>query len=1364
MSQDSARGQFKPMRSSRASISVMPTATTSVDSHQTSRTPAAHIAGETPATAQPNRKKRAQSLGGDALDAARKRARGIDVLRNDASANLTLELSPGKLERRRAQPRRSILKAIPAFQPDANHTIAIPPSETSARLAAWSQAHAHTTDFSGLSTSASAPTLSSLAAGTNNASATTANNNNKGRRSSLKPASGATAQTVVEDSDEDDEDEEEDPNGSLDMDMTRFETTAAYDADGRRKSVGHSRRVSFAPNAHIRTFTPDKPTAEAQAFEAAQAAAAAAEAADLSGDASFASSSQSFVADQESDEDEDAEEDIYESEPSMEIAGDEVTLAFASHFAGTQIPISALSNSLAADEDDEDAVGLEEQEEDDSISDAGGDEDGTQAMDEVTTDGITSAFAQQLAPAAVSMGPIASIEIGGFDAKAVATTTQANAQLQLFGTGSAPAAERPRGPRPSEVARNEDQEDEEVMRQLGFAKGGKPRKSRVGFAAGVIDEEDEDDEEDGDVDMEEDDETAGMDMTAAIGGIVSSPARTVASEAGDESGIDSDVEVSMQLTSGERTMDLTFAIEQDIAISSVPTAPAVVAPAPAGSAALRRPSSIFASSTNATTSAASAFFQRATSAPPTSPSKSAAERAASYVSPPKTFGRALSVLVEGASSHTPTRSPFRRISSASPGPAGRSPYRSPRRISVAPPKGANTPSRGNDEENKAPAPAPPKCPKARAASPVKFPPPSFLAAKSPAKTKQHGPAETTAPLAAITPRSRTRSRSRSRSASPAKQPSTPGRAVFQPKTLAPPLSAGRSPGGSLSLRALMEKTDPSAVQHKNGRPSTGDELNLTASSYDASFTSTSVEERIQVPESIDAFLALTGTRFADDGLLEVVSSESSAANRRKSMAAKAADAGEPADATEKGQAGPPSFADMTVAGACQALFHQLYHDEQKMLLEGIRQAHELVAQQEEEMRRGAVPQIFRDYANAGDDTKAGMKSQFGQIKLLYLLQNKCEWKKIRNQNHGAIIGFMEQNLELLQRDREVLQRLEVDTVIPSLEARHAALQSDLVAERALDRELSAMSAEDVEVRQSMLADAEEQEEQLVGNPEKGIPGRRPELDRAEQHLLSYRETFEKYSGEEARLQSEIAELEERRRDKRTRADLVRLQADYDALQHVHGWRLHRFDPRQIRMLHFDDIQVECTLQPGSLNVATVELSVSERPTKSADTPGAQVARYLLAHVSDELRAILTQEGPKDARMVLQYIGARACIIRHIRHELSITSLKYPIATRTVIRNGSHNDSILELDVDVFALQTKQGFSVVVPLSAFEVLEPAIPEDWAKGISTSVRAHFGTHLNALALSQTVNDRLEGGSGRNALVEAITAAEEEASRPL
>lgn len=52
-----------------------------------------------PSTTQ-NRKKRAQSLGGDALGGATKRSRTVEALRRDST--FAFELSPGKLERRRA--------------------------------------------------------------------------------------------------------------------------------------------------------------------------------------------------------------------------------------------------------------------------------------------------------------------------------------------------------------------------------------------------------------------------------------------------------------------------------------------------------------------------------------------------------------------------------------------------------------------------------------------------------------------------------------------------------------------------------------------------------------------------------------------------------------------------------------------------------------------------------------------------------------------------------------------------------------------------------------------------------------------------------------------------------------------------------------------------------------------------------------------------------------------------------------------------------------------------------------------------------------------------------------------------------------
>ncbi|KAJ8293947.1 hypothetical protein OF846_003196 [Rhodotorula toruloides] len=1295
-----ARPQFKPAKS-RASIAHLPSLNNTPSSLSLSSE-----SKENPATSGASvgdagkRKKRAQSLGGDALEEARKRLRD-----GKGETGLTLaaglELSPGKIERRKAQPRRSILKQRPSLHSSdshqGNHTISFPPpapTTNAARVTAWSEAHAQTTDLSA---------LSAFSAG---------GVSRKGRRSSLKPPAPAES---YDNSDASSDEDEEDPNGSLDMDMTRFETTAAYDTDGRRYSVSHTRRVSFAPSAAVRTYTPDKPTADAQALAAAREAALAAA---LAVQQTPSSPSASV-----SDEGEELVDEGYEeSEPSMEIAGDEPTLAFARHFAGTQIPVSVLEE--------------------------GEDED----VEEPPT----------------------------------GATTAASAQLQLFGT-SAPTPGHPK-PRFSEVARREDEDDEDVMRQLGFARGGKPRPSRVEGVAFV--EEDGEEEGEGESSMEQEDgegkedETGAMEMTIAVGGILGQAGADGQDDQEDdddsssESG-DSEAEVSMQLTSGDRTMDMTFATdigaaserdeddemqdesadmqdEEDATTAMVeataygsilpPQPPAsastVAAPPPRKTLFAPRPSI-------ARSPSPFASITRATSAPPASPPKSPFR----HRSPPKSPGRALSVPLGDAAirSTTPTKSPFRqsmrerRMSSVSPGP----PSRSPRRIISA---------------TASPAPQPHA---RRSVSPAKsaHPPLSSLAAKS------------------IPPQSpgitgRSRSRSRSRSASPVKQqqqPNTPGRAVFQPRTLAPPMSAGRSPGGSLSLRALLSQPAQAAsnarVDELRAAEGAGgdDDLNLTGSSYDASFSSsaaTAEEAAARLPDSLDAFLVATGTHFADDEFFEVVNSESTAAKRRKSMAATAR-AGEEDEDDETKQMGgakavEPTFADMTVAAAVKSLFHQLYKSEQGGLLEGINQARQMLEDSEQRLRSGVVPQVFKDWANATDEAKAIMKTQFGQIKLNYLLSNKLEWKTRRIQNYDQVVDIMAQNLQFIQQDRAVLAEVQTqfEGVIPSLEARHAALLADLTAERSLDAELSSMSPEDVEMRENMLADSEEQEEQLNGNPDKGIPGRRPELDRIEQHLRSYRETFEKYSTEEQRLQAEIADLEERRRDKRTKTDLVRLQAESEALQHLQGWRLEQFSTQHLALRHCDEFLVGFELIPGTLDVVAAIFEPLQLPRKAQSALGAQVTAFLLSKVNDEVQRVLADgREPKDARALLRYIASRACIIRHIRYEVTLASLRYPTSFRLVSHNGSQDDAVLEIDIDVFCAQSRQAFDVVVPLTAAEVLEAKAPEDWAKGISASVRARFGTDINALALAQTVNERLEGGDGRGALVEAVVLAEEE-----
>ncbi|GAA6049058.1 hypothetical protein JCM3770_003866 [Rhodotorula araucariae] len=1328
---DSARPAFRPMRTraslgalpAAASLSVPLAASSNKENPSTSLDMAAAAAHDPPAssTAQ-KRKKRAQSLGGDALEGARKRLRDVEALRRDAT--LTFELSPGKFERRRAVPRRSILKQTPAVFEEVNHTISFPASN-SARLAAWEETHAQTTDLSALSAFSTTPVQAPA----------------NRRRSSLKPRV-STASGTYDDSDSSasDMDEDSDPNGSLDMDVTRFETTALYDLDGRRKSVSHSRRVSFAPSAAIRTFTPDKPTAEAQAFDAARRRAEleAAQAANAAGETSLTQSS-----DDEPDAEDSGDGDAYDSEPSMEIAGDEVTLAFRGHFAGTQIPVAALH-------EDNDAAVVEEQEEQEDESMEQSVDDGTMPMDEVTG-GITRAFAAHFAHPA----PAVSQEEGegGFDASAVHVRAQAESAataassaaptLPLFGAPSRT------GPRPSEVARQEDEEDEAVMRALGFARGGRPRKSRIAFA---VAEEDDEDEGEGSEMEESEDATGAMEMTAAVGGIVQ-PAADDEEDVDNDDEIDSDAEVSMQLTSGDRTVDMTFATDfgGDIQEEDEPEADkqddataAMMEATTYGSILAPPPPPVFATpSLSLGLSGPASVFERAGSAPPfRSPPKSPAARAAAYLSPVREqpsarppLNRALSVPLEAAGAHTPTRSPFRRgRASASPAPAGAraSPFRSARRVPL------DSPHAGTTSFPLAPLLAPKSPARARrSASPVKGVPPSSLAGKT-----SHEPhAEP-----GITPRSR--SRSRSRSLSPVKQaqpPATPGRAVFQPRALAPPQSAGRSPGGSLSLRALMSGEAAADKRVAELKVATdGEELNLTGSSFDASFSQEG--DAPVLPASLDAFFTLTGTSFVND-VVALVDVEKSAANRRKSMAAPsgAPDTREPA--------GPPTFADLTVAGACKSLLHKLYTEESRRLAESLDEVQQIYRQQEEAIREGFVPRVFHDWSNASDEAKNVMKTQFGQIKLHYLLQTQLEWKTVRSHNYGEIIGVMEQNLRGLQEDRAAISGVDVASVVPDLEARHAELRAELEAERQLDAELSAMAPEDVEYLHGLLADSEEQEEQLNGNSAKGIVGQRPELDRIKQHLLSYKETFDKYSSEEARLVAEIAALEELRRDKRSRADLVRLRAEFDALQHTQGWEFVRFNPREVALRCADDFIVALALRTGSLDVERVAFELA-LPKKRAGSLSGEVTAALLGLIREDVEQRLA-EGSIDARALLRYIGARATVLRHIRQEVALTSLRYPTVLAPAPSGGT-------VHIDVFCASSRRAFGVSLPLHA-DMLESHEPEKWVEGASAAVEARFGAGgFNALALAQTINDRLSAGYGRQALLEAVMAAEAEASQ--
>lgn len=164
----------------------------------------------------------------------------------------------------------------------------------------------------------------------------------------------------------------------------------------------------------------------------------------------------------------------------------------------------------------------------------------------------------------------------------------------------------------------------------------------------------------------------------------------------------------------------------------------------------------------------------------------------------------------------------------------------------------------------------------------------------------------------------------------------------------------------------------------------------------------------------------------------------------------------------------------------------------------------------------------------------------------------------------------------MPQDRAELAQSELEALIPSLEERHAALHAELLAERALDEELTSYVDDQREELAQLHADIEEQEcvcvlythalpcravgsmtdqafhstlyrEQINGNRSKGVPGARPQFERVEQQLQKDRTVLENEKEKELAAKERIAELEAALKDKRTKADLTRMKGSSEIL-------------------------------------------------------------------------------------------------------------------------------------------------------------------------------------------------------------------------
>ncbi|ORY74099.1 Spc7 kinetochore protein-domain-containing protein [Leucosporidium creatinivorum] len=1223
------RQAFRPSRG-RASLSALPSST--IPNKENGSGSTSTSSGKSPAKS--TRKKRAHSLGGEALQ-------------RTVQSKAGFELSPGQQARRKLAPRRSILKATPAiFEGTGDPTATFENSDIR------QFASAHTTDLSSLSTF-------------------------NRRRSSLRSS------TVPQQDDDDDEDEDssDDDNGTMDMDFTRMETS---NMDDRRKSM-LSRRVSFAPNAHIRTFTPDKPTAQAQALlhaqQQAQAAAAAAAAAAPAEPLAWSSSEE--------------DDDDMDSEPSMEMAGDEITHAFAGHFAGTNMPISALQGNQDDDDDDSES-----------------DSDGSMAMDEANTGEITSAFAQQ--------------KTSVFNSQQMAGSAPPPSASSVAPVPSAMKTK----PRFSEVARQEDAEDEEILRSLGMAKGkgtsadkGKQRSAVMfgGVPSSEGDDEDQTGMVDEDADTEDEgDRTSAMEMTMAVGSVLAvggSQNTAPSQEEADQDEDEEDGDASMDMSVAEKTMDL----DQTADMMDATTYGGIIGvPAP--------------STPSARLKAELHARQLAQGITPTEKVRNSPRRLAN---PPSVID-------------APPASP-RAIASMP---------KSPRK--VAPPIKAVTPVKHSSP--------------AKLVSPVKIPSALKVATPDRARSSPVNAPSSASRASARPSTSAAATATPPRAASPVKTTLTPGRtprSPFVPRVQAPPPSAGRSPGGSLSLRGLLQEQlargasqpspnkgpypAPSSLAMSPKRAARGswespktkhrvlemkesekNEEDLTGSSFGAY-----MDEPEQAPApilSLDEFFDATGTGFMKDVL--GMTGVELGSKRRRSMAP---------SASGRTPSGPPSFADLAVAGGCKSLFHQLYQSDHLRLQEEITNVMTQLAQCEDALQF-EQPKVFTEWATATEAHRAIMQGQFRMIKAHYYLVGRIEWNECRAQNHQAIIEVMEDNLEGLRADNAVVAETDFATVLPNLEARRAALLAELHAERQRDVELSACDQEELAGMHAAIAEQAEELEKL----EQGCFEVESRLEGLEKQEMEHREKVEKSKAECDALRTR---LEEGRCF--SKAEVFRLQAEYDALQHLNGWQLTQFSKSSVSLRHLDEFDVTLTLGPGKVEDASFAFT----PVKKMSQLEAEVTRFLFDKVVSNVQDLVADDmaPSRRAKTILQRIDTLWTGARRLRYEILNTHRRFP--TTSTRLSASHQQEVLRIASEIHVPVAKATFFVTFDLSGEELIDdeerPAEVEMVVQRIGDlRVEVKFG-RVNAEDLRITVGDIIDVG-GRGALIEACKKAERAAER--
>ncbi|KAH7027679.1 uncharacterized protein B0I36DRAFT_364851 [Microdochium trichocladiopsis] len=432
-----------------------------------------------------------------------------------------------------------------------------------------------------------------------------------------------------------------------------------------------------------------------------------------------------------------------------------------------------------------------------------------------------------------------------------------------------------------------------------------------------------------------------------------------------------------------------------------------------------------------------------------------------------------------------------------------------------------------------------------------------------------------------------------------------------------------------------------------------------------------------------------------------------------------------------------------VAGACTVPMLELYQHSCRELKKYISEGRRIIREIETETLEENPP-LFQEYMNATPDFKIIMDNQFKNVKTHARLLSKAMWYEWRSQlqeglKEGLIrIGEgMDNDEKLLNKEQKLL-----DSVLPGLQKQLETLESEHRNLRVAADELADGDPEDLQAARDELEGLDED-----------VAAKTAKIETLRLQLAETEASISDCTQQRTQCIADIEQSEKIREECRgwTSSEVSVLKAEVDNLERAYGWTITGIAGSTVSMTYLKEVELvfDMSALEGRQPAAQVDLWYIAANRELCPIPSTPDREFFLQCIRDYVRSAV--QGRTRMSELLPIISRSWDKAIEVSHNLRILNSTFPttisrtsdssVLVRTVLLIAPLQTKV-EISLDLRGRGTADGLDVTITPTARVVYGEHFKVD-------KVSDYLSTNLGTNLLSQKTADQV--GSWSNVVVD-------------